>query len=126
MNVAIVDSSCVVAIALGERGAAKLGERLSAFDQLYASALLDAEVRSALQREKIPHEGVELLDFQWISPSRPLTEEIQRVLEVGYVRGADCWHLACALYLVSDPRGVTFLTLDTQQRNVAKMLGFSV
>lgn len=126
MRVAIVDSSCVVAIALGERGAAALGDRLSTFDSLFASSLLEAEVRSTLQREGIRHEGVDLADLQWILPARPLTEEIQRVLDAGYARGADCWHLACALYLVNDPGEVTFLTLDAQQRHVAQTLGFRI
>jgi hypothetical protein len=39
-------------------------------------------------------------------------------------RGADCWHLATALYLSPDPSALTFLTLDLAQRHVAKALGF--
>lgn len=125
MKVAIIDSSCIVAILLGERGAAKLVDRLSTFDRLFATTLLEAEVRSALLRERTPLEDVDLADLQWILPVRPLSEEIQRVLEAGYTRGADCWHLACALYLVNDPAQVTFLTLDAQQRTVAHKLGFA-
>lgn len=124
MKAAIVDSSCVVAISLGEREATPLLKRLSGFDRLYASTLLEAEVRSALRREGIPHEEVDLADLQWILPARPLSEEIQRVLDAGYARGADCWHLACALYLANDPTEITFLTLDAQQRKVAQTLGF--
>ena len=52
--------------------------------------------------------------------------EIKRVLEVGYVRGADAWHLACALYLFADPDDATFLTLDRRQRAATKKLGFAV
>jgi hypothetical protein len=40
------------------------------------------------------------------------------------VRGADCWHLATALYLAPDPGELTFVTLDAHQQSVAKSLGF--
>ncbi|HEX4935357.1 MAG TPA: PIN domain-containing protein, partial [Gemmatimonadaceae bacterium] len=119
-----LDSSCVVAIATGERSARPLAERLERFDRIFAAPLLEAEVRSVLQREGLAGADVDLSDVRWILPSRPLTDEIERVLEAGYVRGADCWHLACALYLAPEPGEVTFLTLDTQQRRVAKALGF--
>jgi hypothetical protein len=42
----------------------------------------------------------------------------------GYLRGADCWHLATALYLAPNPSDLTFLTLDDTQRKIAKTLGF--
>jgi hypothetical protein len=59
-------------------------------------------------------------------PDRPLTGEIARVLAAGYVRGADCWHLATALYLTDDPSSLTFLTVDERQKSVAVSLGFEV
>lgn len=46
------------------------------------------------------------------------------MLEQGYVRGADCWHLATALHLAGEPGRVVFLTLDRRQRDVALRLGF--
>ena len=47
------------------------------------------------------------------------------VLGAGYVCGADCWHLATALYLAGDrPGELSFVTLDHQQRAVAAELGF--
>ncbi len=63
-------------------------------------------------------------DLSLIAPDRALSDEIARVLEAGYVRGADCWHLATALYLSPNPSALTFLTLDLAQRHVAKALGF--
>jgi hypothetical protein len=53
-----------------------------------------------------------------------LTQEISRVLVAGYLRGADVWHVACALHMSQDPGEVTFLTLDRPQRTVARRLGF--
>jgi hypothetical protein len=49
---------------------------------------------------------------------------MSRVLEVGYLGGADLWHLACALYLVEDPPEMSFITLDDRQGTVAAGLGF--
>lgn len=47
-----------------------------------------------------------------------------KVFAADYVKGADAWHLACALYAAGDPRDLTFLTLDRRQRTVARRLGF--
>ena len=60
----------------------------------------------------------------WVIADRPLSAEIARVLEAGYVRRADCWHLATGLFLVEDPAGISFLTLDGRQAKVARALGF--
>jgi hypothetical protein len=48
------------------------------------------------------------------------------VLGAGCLRGADCWHLATALYVADDPGAMAFITLDTAQRRTAKALGFVV
>ncbi len=49
-----------------------------------------------------------------------------RSLTSGYVRGADCWHLATALYLAEDPQKMSFVTVDERQRAVTRALGFQV
>ena len=121
---AFVDSSCLVAIALGETGAKAVGARLSKFRVLLAHPLLDAEVRCACAREGQSLPDVELQLLHWVDVDRPLSDEIDRVLGAGYVRGADCLHLATALFVGRDPRQLTFLTLDTRQRAVARRLGF--
>jgi hypothetical protein len=53
-----------------------------------------------------------------------LTPELERVFAGGYLKGADAWHLACALYLAEEPAKLAFLTLDRRQRAVARRLGF--
>jgi hypothetical protein len=126
MAVAYVDTSCVVAIAFGERGALATERRMNQFDELVASNFLEAELRSAFKREKVDFEAGTLAKISWLIADRPLTEEIARVLDGGYVRGAGCWHLATALYLSPDPAALTFLTLDEPQRKVAKAMGFPV
>ena len=66
-----------------------------------------------------------LAEFEVVLATRSLRQEFKRVLEAGYVRGADCFHLATALSLTSDPAELTFLTLDNRQRDVAAALGFA-
>ena len=46
------------------------------------------------------------------------------MLSAGYLRGADLWHLASALYLAGNPRNLPFITLDERQEVVARKLGF--
>jgi len=125
LKVAYIDASCLVAIAFAEKAIATgLSRRVNAFDELLSSNLLEAEMRSVFAREKVAVEGSLPFPVSWILPDRPLTDEITRVLAAGYVRGADCWHLATALYLAQDPTSLTFLTVDERQKAVARSLGF--
>ena len=123
---ALIDSSCVVAIALREPHASSVATRIRSLSTVSAHPLLEAEVRSACSRERAPVPERELAQISWIEAPVRLSAEIDRVLAAGYLRGADCWHLATALWLAPDPRQLTFLTLDVQQRAVAKKLGFKV
>ncbi len=124
MKVAYVDTSVLLAIAFQERDGAAARRRLESFDLLVASNLLEAELRAALRREEAPSDAPLLNRISWMSPQRPLSPEITVVLGAGQLRGADLWHLACALYLAPSPRDLSFLTLDTRQGAVAEKLGF--
>ena len=124
MTAAYVDTSCFVTIAFGEKGSRALARRLAEFDVLIAANLLEAEFRGALLREEADPTTTFLDGITWVLPDRPLSSEIGRVLSVGYLRGADLWHVACALYLADDPAELPFLTLDERQRAVAGGLGF--
>ena len=124
MKVAYVDTSCLVAIAFGEPGSVTLARRLHAFDDLVSSNLLEAELLATFAREHIEPDANLLSGVSWVIPDRPLHAEISHVLASGYVRGADCWHLAAALYLAEEPSTISFLTLDGRQQSVARGLGF--
>ncbi len=124
MKVGYVDTSCLVALALAEPAAARVQRRLSGFDELHASNLLEAELNSVMLRERSASTPALFKGISWVVPDRPLHAEIARVLEAGYVRGADCWHLASALYLAREPGTLIFLTLDMRQLAVARKLGF--
>lgn len=125
MKAACVDTSCLVAIAFGERGAARMAARLRSYDSVLASGLVEAELKSALAREGLAAAAADVLPrLDWIYPDRPLGPEIDRVLSAGYARGADAWHLACALFVAPAAAELHFETLDRGQRALAVRLGF--
>jgi hypothetical protein len=123
--VAFIDTSVLLTIALGQKNAIDWARRLEACTTVAAAGLLEAEFRSACHRERQPVNEILLINLSWIAPTRSLRPEIDRVLDVGYIRGAGCWHLATALYLAPEPAQLTFLTLDLRRREVARALGFT-
>ncbi len=126
MSVAYVDTSAVAAVALGEPGAPALGHRLRGFDRLHSSNLLEAELRAVFSREMVEFSASLITRIDWVLPDRPLTPEYSTVLEAGYLKGADLWHVATALYVATDPSQVSFVTLDARQASVTKTLGFRI
>lgn len=126
MTTAYVDTSCLVAIALDEPSARDLAPRLRRFDRLLSSNLLEAELRAVFRRERLKTTPTELLaEMVWVYPNRPLTPEFDRAMASGYLRGADLWHIACALFVAPRAHELTFITLDRQQADVAQQLGFA-
>ena len=124
MSVAYVDTSALLAVAFSEPTSPAVEQRLAQFASVASSNLLEAELRAGLSREgRVLHPGL-LIGIDWVLPVRPLTPELVTVLGAGYLRGADLWHVATALYSTSDPRQVTFITLDRRQAEVAAALGF--
>ena len=126
MEVAYVDTSCLVALTFAEPGTEHLGPRLSAYQRLTASNLVEAELRAAVAREGFVLQGDFLDGIDWILPDRPLTVEMSAVLSAGYLRGADLWHVACAVFVSPNTRELSFLTLDRTQAAVAAAVGFAV
>ncbi len=125
MKVAYVDSSCLVAISLDEPGSWDLLGRISRFDRLFSSNLLEAELKSALARENTRSRFGNLLALvRWVLPRRPLTREINQILTIGRLKGPDLWHLSSALFLRRQVADLSFVTLDTNQGNIARTLGF--
>ena len=124
MSVAYIDTSAVAAIAFGEPDGAVLAHRLRAFGRVHSSNLLEAELRAVFSREMVDFSAPFIARIDWVLPDRPLTPEFTNVLNAGYLKGADLWHVATALYVAIDPSQVSFVTLDKQQASVAKTLGF--
>ena len=126
MSVAYVDTSTLVAVAFGERGGAAAARRLNGFSRLLSSNLLEAELRAAFAREGQELEGGFISGIEWVLPDRTLAPEFGKVLDAGYLRGADLWHLAVALYVTAPGSGMSFITHDRRQRSVAAALGFAL
>lgn len=126
MNAAYIDSSLLIALRFPDPDVAKVSaENLKAY-QIYSSNLLEAEVRAFYWRNKVPFHASALAGIQWVMPRRALKPEFAEVLAAGYLRGADLWHVATALYLRRDSPGLSFATLDARQGEVAAVLGFEV
>lgn len=126
MSIAYVDTSALVAIAFDEPGGYQARERLEEFSRLLSANLLDAELRAAFARERLEFDAAVLSRIEWVLPDRPLAVELARGLQAGYLRGADLWHIATALYVAPTAEQIGFITLDGPQREVASALGFQV
>ncbi len=124
MSAAYVDTSVLAAIAFDEQDAVALARQMAGFDRLLSSDLLEAELRAAFAREGVEFQKRMVGGIEWILPQRSLAAEFTAVLEIGYLRGADLWHVATALYVAPDPGELLFLTLDDRQCAVAAALGF--
>jgi predicted nucleic acid-binding protein len=125
LSVAYADASVFASLAFREPDAARIRRRLAAFDRVVTSVLTEAELASALRREEVELPQSPLLGVELIGTPDPLSHELQEVLAAGYLRGADCWHVAVALNYSPDCEA-TFLTLNKAQRAVAAKLGFAV
>ena len=125
MSTAYVDSSSLVALAFNEPGGKVVRDKLNRYSRVVSSNLLEAELRAAYSREGVPFPPRMVANIEWILPTRPIGKEIETVLSVEYVRGADLWHLACALYITNRTSELAFVTLDQRQRDVAQALGFA-
>ncbi len=123
MNFAYLDTSSLVAISFAETGHEGSAKELRRFDRIFSSNLLEAEYLSvAAREERIGPFERHLEWISWVLPERPLTSEIEQVLAVAYLRGADLWHLACALYLRDRLGEVRFVTADQRQLAAARKL----
>ncbi len=98
MPAAYIDSSALLAIAFDERGAVAVTQQLTEHTRLVSPNLLEAKMRAAFAREGRGFDDHSVYGIEWVLPERPLAREIRAVLDVGYLRGADVWHLASALY----------------------------
>lgn len=124
MTIGYADTSAIIAVAFREPGWFAVEQRLRGLSPTTSSHLLEAELRAAYARNNLRFDPRYIAEIEWIVPVRPLSAEISAVLEVGYLRGADLWHVAAALYAARDPREMTFVALDARQRAVAAALGF--
>lgn len=124
MSIGYADTSAIVSVAFREPGSLAVEQRLRGFSTITSSHLMEAELRAAYARNNLRFDPRYITGIIWVEPNRPLSAELASVLQVGYLRGADLWHVAAALYSADDPRDITFITLDARQQAVAAALGF--
>ena len=124
MNEAYIDTSAILSVEFREPGWESVARRMRDFSYMASSNLLEAEVRAAFARSRRIFQPTVLANIEWVYFYRSLGPEIERSLEFGYLRGADLWHVATALYMFRNTSEVTFLTLDRRQGEVAADLGF--
>lgn len=127
VRLAYVDTSALAALLFREPGAADLRAQLGEFRR-FSSNVLAAELHAAAAREAIPSALTArcLAAIEWVFPSRSLEPELVAVLAAGQLRGADLWHVGCALYLSDLLAPVTFFTRDRRQGEIAAAVGLAV
>jgi len=123
LKLAYVDTSCLVVIAFAEQDHEALTGELMDFDRLFSSNLAEAELRSAFRRERVEEPEGLLSALTWVFPNRPLTDEYREILSRGYIRGADLFHLGCALFLRRELENLAFVSVDQPQLAIARSLG---
>lgn len=128
-EIAYVDTSIIVAILLKEPDYKDHLEILDGYETIVSSNLLEAELFSTVKREKLAFDlAVNYLEnISILFPTEKFQTYFQQILNISYLRGADLFHLATALWFAGEKRkDLTFISLDEKQYLVAKRLGFSV
>lgn len=129
MKIAYIDSSYFIAVIFGENNSTQYSKFISRFDNVVSSVLLEAEVLSTAKREQLPLQEVEnlLSVVRFLHIEGSLRPYLRKVFECGYLRGADAFHVASALWC-SEARttDMHFLTLDKNQASIADILGFKI
>ena len=129
MNVIYIDTSVLVSLFFEDSTEnSQLSRLLKEADEVVSSTLIEAEFLSVLHREKVNiNTGIDYLkQISLVIPDRSISKELKTVFSKAYVRGADAFHLACALYLDPKASEIKFLTADKQQQKAAQLIGFSV
>lgn len=94
---------------------------------IFSCSLIYYETISACARENLDLEDANSLlnSIDIISPNSILRKETEKILSVGFLKGADLKHVATAVWLSKgEPKNLHFLSFDKQQSLVAKKLGF--
>ncbi len=126
MRAAYIDTSLLIGLKF-EGSDVKMRSIVTRF-RLYSSELLLAETLAFARRESLAENLVRnaVAGIAWVLPDRSLAPEIESTLRHGHLRGADAWHIACALFLSADPSKLPFLSLDARQCQIAQKVGFVV
>ncbi len=127
MSWAYIDSSVLIATLLEDHPKPQLDKFWGSAERFISSYLLQAEVFSAVKREKADMQlaALEIKKIGFVRTDS-LAEELMEIFKAGYVRGADAFHLATALWIRGKHKDLKFITLDEKQKEIAKHLDFIV
>lgn len=94
--------------------------------QVLSSCLLEAEILSAVVREKLTIKLAFdiLVSVSLVLPERSMASEYRKIFAKGYCKGANAFHIATAHYLEPEPKNLVFLSADKVQKKIAQALGF--
>jgi predicted nucleic acid-binding protein len=126
---AYVDTSAMVAVHFGEPTRAAYLRAFRGHQRLLSATLARAELWATIVRERESLDAADRLlrRFTMFVPPDGLDDECREALGHGYVRGADLWHVACAMRLAGRHRTkLMFCTGDADQAAVARAVGLAV
>lgn len=129
MAFAYADTSALVAVQFAEPTRSAYLRVFRAQRRLVTTTLAQAELWATMIREQEPLDSTDRLlqRLEIFVPPDDLASECREALSVGYLRGADLWHVASAMRLAGKHRKqLTFCTGDAQQAKIAGQVGLSV
>lgn len=123
MSVAYADTLVLKAIVFDGPGTAVYSRHLDKFFRVMSSNWLEVELRAAFARENLGFQETAMAGIDWILPNRTLAPEFAVILQAGYLRGTDPWHVATAPCVSLRSGGLSFATLVARKNDVAAALG---
>ena len=125
-----LDTSAWIAWKFGQNGKELLAKVLLKQNTVLSSPLLVAEylafLKKTKQLENVRYED-DLEFIRWIYPADSLIESCAECARCHYLRGADLYHLATALWFAQGLRkDLRFLTCDIEQARAAQKIGFKL
>lgn len=127
MTACYLDTSILVGLLLKQNLYEGIYKRLQGM-QWFGHQLLISELLAVGKREGVALpllvRQVHLVNI--VSEIPELESICMKILELGYCRGADLHHLACAYFLDPSGKDLLFATADHQQAKLAGQIGFTV
>ena len=121
-----LDISVVITIVLDQPRSAEFLNLIKSA-KLYSHELLVSECFAVAKREEIAFSDMAkaIQEINIVTEIPQLETILEEILQIGYCRGADLHHLACAKFLAPD-FSIGFLSADNSQERLARLLGFPI
>lgn len=125
MSYLYVDTSILASILCQQKGYELFFDILNTAKGVLSSNLIEAELLSVGQREKIIPEKAMLLlsSVEIYFPGDSFQRYYHQIFEENHCSGADAYHIACAMDLDAKKNELKFFTADKNQAFVARKAG---